>query len=290
MLKGSAATAELEVEAHERVIENAVSLHKVAGSPFTWEDYLKVIDPYPFVVEDVIEASDDLTPARMRSLARRVLLGDPAGYIEALRELSPLSSIQQLGTTVEVEAEHRSLISGRLVVNDRGVIPKESKTLTATGKVSTKAMAKGRYHELYQDHVCSCVLRVAREMFALLPIETVIITAVVRGVDSGTGKDTLIPVLSVAVTRNKLRELDFERLDPSDSMVNFLHRGDVLASKRTGEFKAIEPLTASDVMNRSATAKPLRELVSVVRTMRSEIERISRRIPSSRGSTSDVAP
>lgn len=273
------AAPELEVEAHERVIEDLVSLHKDAGTPIAWEDFLKVVDPYPQFVDETFEVGVEITPAKMRSLALRVLLGDLTGYIEALKVFSPLSSIQRLGTTVEVQIEHRGLAICQLSVNDRGVIPKDVKTLTATGKVSTRTMAKGRYHELYQDHVCSCVLRVGREMLALLPLETVIVTALVNTLDSTAGNEALIPVLSVAITRSKLRELDFERLDPSESMSNFLHRGDVLVSRRTGEFKAIEPLGNSEVTTHLSGRKPLRDLLHCVRQMRREVQELSAQMP-----------
>ena len=39
-------------------------------------------------------------------------------------------------------------------------------------------MPKGRFHEIYQDYLCGCLLRVAREVFALFPVDTVLVTAV----------------------------------------------------------------------------------------------------------------
>ena len=130
-----------------------------------------------------------------------------------------------------------------LTVNGREVIPAETKSLTTAGKLSMKAMPKGRFHEIYQDHVCGCALRVARELLALLPVDTVLVTASVDGIDSRVGSRANLPVLSVAFDRATMDRLDFERLDPSDAMENFVHRGDAKTSRKSGEFLPIVPLT-----------------------------------------------
>ena len=38
-----------------------------------------------------------------------------------------------------------------------------------------KPMPKGLFHGIYLDYLCGCVLRVAREVFALLPVDTVLV-------------------------------------------------------------------------------------------------------------------
>ena len=109
-------------------------------------------------------------------------------------------------------------------------------------------MPKPRFHEIYQDYVCGCVLRLAREVLALLPVDEVLVTASVNGrTDPRTGKPAELPVLSVAIARAVVEQLDFDRLDPSDSMENFSHRGDVKASRKGGEFLPIVPLTLADL-------------------------------------------
>ena len=89
------------------------------------------------------------------------------------------------------------LIECELKVNGQDVIPADTKSLSAGGKLVVKAMPKARFHEIYQDYVCGCVLRLAREMFALLPVDNVILTATVDGTDSATGHVAELPVLSV---------------------------------------------------------------------------------------------
>ena len=132
-------------------------------------------------------------------------------------------------------------------------------------------MPKARFHEIYQDYVCGCVLRLAREMFALLPVDSVILTATVDGIDSSTGHVAELPVLSVAATRAKIERLDFERLDPSDALENFQHRGDVMTSRKSGEFVPIIPLSPADVALPPPETMDFTSLVARVKQFRAEL-------------------
>jgi hypothetical protein len=132
-------------------------------------------------------------------------------------------------------------------------------------------MSKARFHEIYQDYVCGCILRLAREMFALLPIETVLLTATVDGIDSRTGHAAELPVLSMAAPRAVIEQLDFERLDPSDALENFQHRGDVMKSRKSGEFIPITPLSPADVALPSPATMDFTSLVARVKQFRAEL-------------------
>ena len=208
---------------------------------------------------------------RMRSLARRVLAGEACAYSEAVSEFSTLSEIANLVSSIGITVREARLIECMLKVSGRDSLPNEVKSLTAAGKVSTKAIPKARFHEIYQDYVCGCVLRLAREVFALLPVETVLVTATVDGIDARTGHAAELPVLSVAIPRAVAARLDFERLDPSDSLENFLHRGDVKASRKSGEFVQIVPLTPTDLAQTQPERMGLPQLVASVRQFRAEL-------------------
>ena len=96
-----------------------------------------------------------------------------------------------------------------LKVSGKQIIPAEVKTLTASEKVSVKPMPKGLFHEIYLDYLCGCVLRVAREIFALLPVDTVLVTAAADSLDSRTGHTVEQPVVSVALPRADVALLNF---------------------------------------------------------------------------------
>ena len=209
---------------------------------------------------------------RLRSLAARVLAGETGAYSEAISEFSTVGEIAHLGSSAHFTVHNPKLVECVLTVSGRQAVPTELKSLTAAGKLSVKAMPKQRFHEIYQDYVCGCVLRLAREMLALLPIEEVLVTASVNGIDSRTGTLAELPVLSAGIARSTVERLDFERLDSSDSMENFPHRGDVIASRRGGEFLPIVPLTPADLARERPEQIDFTCALTSMRSLRSEIK------------------
>ncbi len=214
---------------------------------------------------------------RVRALSQRVLAGLPAAYMEALTEFSNLSEISSLGSAIDITVHSPRLMECRLEVNGRDTIPKEAKSLTAAGNLAVKAMPKGRFHEIYQDYVCSAVLRLARVVTSILPVQTVLITASVDNVDPQTGRLIELPVLSASISRSQLEQLDFETLDPSDTLESFPHRGDVLASRKTGTFTSITPLTPADLTAANSEENTLTTLIDRARELRMHIARERKR-------------
>lgn len=163
----------------------------------------------------------------LRVLARRILSGDTAAYSEAVTELNPFAELSAFGSVLHFTFHNRNTVEGRILVKGREVIPTEQKSLTSTGKLSSKAMPKARFQELYPDYVCGCVLRIGRELFALLPLDFVFLTASVD--DAGESK----PVVSVILDRSGVEQLQFEHLDASDTVETFRIRSSLKKSRST---------------------------------------------------------
>lgn len=104
-----------------------------------------------------------------RQFAARILQGDRDAYAEAIRETNPFREISVLGSTIHFGIPNANVVKADLEVNGDAVIPSEIKSQLKTGKLTVKPMPKSRFYEIYQDYVCGCALRVARELFALLP-------------------------------------------------------------------------------------------------------------------------
>lgn len=209
---------------------------------------------------------------RLNELAPRILAGEHKAYTEALVEFSPLAELSDLGSSIYFMVHHAKLLECVLKVSGRQIIPADVKSLTASGKVSVKAMPKARFHEIYQDYMCGCVLRVAREVIALLPVDTVLITASVDAPDPCSGRLVEQPVLSVVMPRIAVERLDFDLIDPSDAMQNFLRRGDFKASRKSGNFEPITPLTPADLPQNSLESVDLRDLAVGLHRLRDEVK------------------
>jgi hypothetical protein len=191
-----------------------------------------------------------------RELASRVLRADLGAWAAAISQLRPFEELEELGVTVTPEFHSRHTVHCNITVSGPEIIPQDAKTLTSTGRLSVKPMAKARFHEIYQDYVCGCMLRTASEMFGFLPVDTVLVTASVGFIDLATGQFGVRPVLSVGFTRPALSDLALDNVDSSDAIEGFVHRGDAKASRKTGAFVPVEPLRLEEiVLSRSRSVR-----------------------------------
>jgi hypothetical protein len=180
-----------------------------------------------------------------REIAGRVLGSDLQAFKEIIEEVGPFREISDLGSSVGFRFQNTSVMEVTLEINGQNVIPNETKSLLQSGKLSTKKMPQGQFYDLYQDYICGCVLRVAREIFALLPFEVVIVTAAGDVVNAQTGHLEKQPLLSVAIPRRTLDRLDLNSIDPSESMKNFIHHMNFKKNKGFQVIARIEPTSLS---------------------------------------------
>ncbi len=184
--------------------------------------------------------------AENTQLAQGVLNNDAKSKLLVIEKLNPFSELSTLGSSLSFNIDDNSIIGATINIHSVDIIPNESKSLLKSGLLSVKKMPKGQFNEIYQDYVCSCVLRVANELFSILPDEMVFITAVDKLLNSKTGHIEESPILSVAVARDTLQSLNMDYIDPSDSMSNFVHN---MSFMKTKGFEAVEYLTPDNFLN-----------------------------------------
>lgn len=158
-----------------------------------------------------------------RDLAKRILDGDRQAKLDAIEAFEPFTEISLLGSAIQMTVHEHGIFESRLSIHGSDVIPTEIKSLLKSGKLSTKAMPIGRFNDLHQDYVCSCALRVGRELLAVLPDDLVIVTAMDNVLNGATGHMEELPILSVAFSRSTMDALNLDAIDPSDAMKNFVH-------------------------------------------------------------------
>jgi hypothetical protein len=301
--------ARLEVERYENTLDVLLSIHKEQADASDWPAFAASLPPVPprrhsyneFRVHQSFSVSVSqqnaptaLQDARQRdereyqdalknhdaehaewrrlsALARRVLDGDKKAYIEAIREFNPFAELSSIGSALHFTVHNARIIECVLSTKGREAIPSEVKSLTASGKVSIKPMPRPRFVEIYQDYVCGCVLRVARELFALLPLDAILITALAESLDSSTGQTVERPFLSVIIRREALGNLNFDRLDPSDTIMSLTHQGTLKTSRKSGDFEFITPLNAADLTHTEIGGKDLNAVLEEAHRLRAEL-------------------
>ena len=275
--------ARYEVELYENRIEVIKSVHKECSEPYDWQEIVSSPPPFNpgengLNEQRALQALNNYKPSwrdklfnrvevrkailkreiekareidhqeyseweKLVNLADKILSGDTAAYLQAIKELAPFEDINELGSTLNFSIKNPNYIEVTVNVHSDDVIPSEVKSLTKTGKLSVKPMTKTQFYDLYQDYVCSCVLRIAREVFAILPVKKVYIHAVGEVFDSSTGHTEEAPILSIMIPRETLNKLNFDYIDCSDAMQNFVHN---MKFRKTKGFDAVNKLVPDE--------------------------------------------
>lgn len=185
---------------------------------------------------------------KVTDLARRICSDDLNAYDETIKQINPFEEIEKIGSSISFDCKSKDLVTCNLQVPDEKIIPKEAKSLLKSGKLSVKQIPQNKYYDLYQDYVCGCVLRIAREAFALLPIEMIIVNAKGNWLSKKTGHIENVTILSAAMPRKTIESLNFDSIDPSDSMRNFLHKMDL---KKGQGFNPVEDIKPEELVERT---------------------------------------
>lgn len=161
---------------------------------------------------------------------------NPESYKDVLQYFNPFSDIGELGTKIEFSISDNQ-VDIDVHINSEEAIPNYELRQTARGKLSKKNMTKSKFNELYQDHICSSIIRVARELFAYLPLKKARVNAIGQVLNTATGHLEEKPVLSVIMVPETIKALNMETIDPSDSMQNFVHN---MKFSKTKGFSPVE--------------------------------------------------
>ena len=149
--------------------------------------------------------------------AANVLNGDIDTYLQIIQDVGPLEDLMDYGFGFECGTDNPSRMVVEFHSRQTDVMPDKS------------YMSTTEYNDLLQDYICSCAIRVARDIFALLPVVNVIVNAI--------SDETM--VLSVRFDRRTFNKVKFQGADASNIVDRFQHR--MVFDVRNG-FQPIDPL------------------------------------------------
>jgi hypothetical protein len=202
-------------------------------------------DKLEFEQENLAYQNDLEDWRQLQAISKGILEKDIHAYAAAIKFFKPFEEMSEIGSRIEFQVTPNN-VTADLHLNSDKLIPDFVLTLTSTGKLSRRNISTSKYNELYQDYVCSCILRIAREMFAHLPVNLVAINAINKQIDSATGIMGQYALVSVAIHRSVLKNIHFASIDPSDSMKNFTCN--MKFSKSTG-FAIVPKLDAGSIVS-----------------------------------------
>jgi len=156
----------------------------------------------------------------------------------ALEQAGAFDELRTLRATVglaAIEQAHAKLVHR---IEDPEVVPRTEVALAASEKVAVRDMAAARRDVLFKEHVCSCALRIAREVFAALPVAGVSVHAELSRREAGGAQPSPTTILGVQFERTAFGQLNFDAIQPSAAIANFRHRMSFHSAIRLG---VVEP-------------------------------------------------
>lgn len=225
-----------QVAEYEAYVESLKSVHKQSDGQIDWEVLNKGEVP-----TNIVKGSEEYKEwLSLQEFSQRVMDGDIDSYFEIIDEVKPFDDLLEFGSNFQVGTDRADHLEVEFAVKSKEIIPVKTLSLTATGKLSEKDIGKTAYYDLMQDYVCSTVIRVARDAFALLPVDTVIVHAVDKVLNTATGYEEELTLVSVKFDRAKLMSLNMSMIDPSDAIGGFENH---MKFKKTAGFDPVERIS-----------------------------------------------
>lgn len=172
-----------------RTVTNTVAtdIHKITDDVIDWTEVM--VNPCP--PDDSYDA--DLWKY-FHNASTKVLSGDIDTYLQVINDINPLNDLLAYGTGFEFGTDSPLKMEVEFQINSNNIdMPKSSTE--------------------YQDYVCSVAIRIARDIFALLPVQKVIVHAT----------DGMMDILSVCFDKKTFSGLKFNFIDPSETINKFEH-------------------------------------------------------------------
>ena len=127
--------------------------------------YLKSDEPVDWTELLVSTTADDVFMEQdkwnfLKGISHRILSGDIDAYLETIEKMRPVDDLLDYGTQFEFGTDNPKSMEVEFQINQHD-----------------NMLSDGANSELYNEYVAACTIRVARDLFALLPVRYVIVHA-----------------------------------------------------------------------------------------------------------------
>lgn len=172
--------------------ESLYSIHKSVDDSIDWNEIRSLPQPPD-------PSYNEMMWSYYHSVAPAILDGDIDTYLSVIYEVNPLDDLLDYGSGFVFGTDDPSKMEVEFTVNEDSL--QELKN----------SVNPVEYNSILQDFVCSTVIRIARDIFALLPVENTIVHAELQNAT----------ILSASFDRATMDKIRFGMIDPSDTMARF---------------------------------------------------------------------
>lgn len=101
----------------------------------------------------------------LKSISRKVLSGDIDAYLETIEKMRPVDDLLDYGSDFEFGTDNPNSMEVEFCINTHNMLP------------DANVVGVETYEQIFKEYVCASSIRVARDLFALLPVKYIIVYA-----------------------------------------------------------------------------------------------------------------
>jgi len=176
---------------------------------------------------------------KIQAVSQGVISRDPFSYEEAIEFFNPFFHVTVLGVLLNYKVMGDAIVVS-MKMDAKEIVPDFVPNKVPSGKAKLANMQDAEFHILFYSFLCSCALRIARETFALLPVEHLILNVFERNSSVKEDGEGGRAILSVKFTPGQINGLDFSSEDCAALLKSFPH---YLSFSASAGFEEVEPMT-----------------------------------------------
>lgn len=136
----------------------------------------------------------------LKSVSRKVLSGDIDAYLETIEKMRPVDDLLDYGSDFEFGTDNSNSMEVEFRINAHSMLP------------DANVVGVEIYEQIFREYVCASSIRVARDLFALLPVKYVIVYV--------KKEDEVI--LQVKFDKNEVQKINFREEGGTEIIERFI--------------------------------------------------------------------
>lgn len=205
-----------EKDRQKRAMErsNAQDLHEL-------ESYIRQITGLHHETIDEIHWAAQTRP-EAKQVYEKLRSGDDGTLMKVIKSQQTLTRIHKLARGLGFSVEN-GLVHAILALHNRSIVPDFHLKYMPSGKLTEVKMPREKSMKLYRAYASSAVLKVASDLFRLVPAGNIVVTAIAPCNVADSEYDEEWPVLSANLMRKPIMEMDMPNAEPIAVIQAFQH-------------------------------------------------------------------
>lgn len=176
------------------------------------ESYIRQITGLHHETIDKIDWAVQTRP-EAKQVYEKMRAGDDGTLMKVIKSQQTLTGIHKLGRGLGFTVEN-GLIHAILALHNRSIVPDFHLKYMPSGKLTEVKMPREKSLKLYRAYASSAAIKVASDLFRLVPSRHLVVTAIAPCQVADSEYDEEWPVLSVNFLRKDVMDMDMPNVEP----------------------------------------------------------------------------